>query len=189
MKKKFVLIAAGLCLMLGITSNSVAQIKLGAIGGVNFNDLSGDDVDSEDMSIGYHLGGFINIGNTLMIEPQVLYSRKGSDHLDLDYLEIPIWVRYQFDGGLNFQAGPFMAVLLGDNSSGDEITDYKSTDWGMGVGLGYQLEGGLGIAVNWNQGLSSIGEDYKYLGQSLSFDAKTTCIKLSVSYMFGGRRE
>src|SRR5688572_26173724 len=152
MKKKLTIIAAGLCLMLGSTTLSIAQLKLGAIGGANFNDISGDDADeaSEGMAVGYHIGGFVNIGNKLMVEPQVLYIRKGtqleSGNLNLDYIEIPIWVRYQLEGGFNFQAGPFIGILLGAKADGEDAKDgYKSSDWGMGVGIGYQLAGGLGF--------------------------------------------
>src|SRR5688572_4947857 len=151
MKKNLMILAAGLCLMFAASTQSFAQIKLGVIGGANFNNITGDDDEaSEGMSVGYHIGGFVNIGNKLMVEPQLLYIRKGtqleSGNLNLDYLEIPIWVRYQLDGGLNFQAGPFIGILLGAKADGEDAKDgYKSSDWGMGVGIGYQLAGGLGF--------------------------------------------
>jgi len=194
MKKTLMVISAGLLLMFATTTQSVAQLKLGVIGGANFNDITGSDIDSEGMGVGYHIGGFLNIGNKLMVEPQVLYSVKGSKvkdgNLNLSYIEIPIWVRYQLEGGLNFNAGPYMAILVGAKDDGDDAKDnYKSSDWGLGFGIGYQLQGGLGFAVNYNQGLANVGEDVEVFGQKVEFDAHTTNIKLSLSYTFGGRRE
>ncbi len=160
MKKTLLVMASGLLLMFATTTQSVAQLKLGVIGGLNFNDLTGSDIESDGMSTGYHFGGFLNIGNKLMIEPQLLYSVKGTEstngNLNLGYLEIPIWLRYQLEGGLNFNAGAFMAVLLGAKDDGNEADDqFKTSDWGLGVGIGYQLEGGLGFAINFNQGLAN----------------------------------
>jgi len=96
------------------------------------------------------------------------------------------------DGGLNFNAGPFMAVLLGAKYDGEKVKDnYKTSDWGMGVGIGYQLAGGLGFAFNYNQGLGNIGEDIEdpFTGTKYEYEAKSANFKLSASYTFGGRRE
>ena len=59
------ILAAGLCLMFAASTQSIAQIKLGVIGGANFNDITGSDIDSEGMTVGYHIGGFVNIGINL----------------------------------------------------------------------------------------------------------------------------
>ncbi len=196
MKKKLILLSSILCLMIAFnTNNAFSQIKIGIIGGANFNDLSGDN-DSKGMLLGYHLGATVNlrISNSLSLEPQVLYSIKGANFdkgdIKLDYIEIPVWLRYQLEGGLNFNAGAYAGILtsakIGDQTSKD---DFTNTDFGIGFGVGYQMAIGFGIALNYSIGLSSIGEDYELLGQTYSYEAKTSCIKLSASYTFGGRRE
>jgi hypothetical protein len=197
MSKKIMLIA--LCIGIIVSTSitpSKAQVKFGPIAGFNFNDVVGADANSDGMSIRFHLGALVNFGitNSFMIEPQLLYSVKGakgtSDNLNLSYIEIPIWVRYQMGSGLNFNAGPYVGVLLGAKSGSTDVKDnFKTTDIGLGFGLGYQMDGGLGFAANYSFGATSIGEDQELFGQTYSFDAKTTCIKLSVSYTLGGKRE
>lgn len=194
MKQKLTIIGSALCLMFIINTQSMAQMKFGVIGGFNFNDLTGSDVNSDGMSVGYHLGAFVNFGEQLMIEPQLLYSVKGtkgaSDNLNLSYVEIPIWIRYQLENGFNINAGPYAGILVGAKVDGNDFKDsYKSTDFGLGFGIGYQMSSGLGFAANYSMGLTSIGEEYEIFGTKYDIEARTTCIKLSASYTFGGRRE
>jgi hypothetical protein len=106
------------------------------------------------MLLGAHLGGLVNfsLSDNLSVEPQVLYSMKGANVeienvvsgtetyvYRLSYLEIPIWVRYQLESGLNFQAGPHIGILLGAEFDGEDAKDgMNSFDFGVGGGLGYQ---------------------------------------------------
>jgi hypothetical protein len=196
MKKQLLKIAIGLFLLLMVSNTqSIAQIKIGPVAGLNFNDMTGD-VNSDGMLIGFHIGALLNfgIGNAFMIEPQVLYSTRGAkdttDNLNLDYIEIPIWLRYQLSGGLNFNAGPYFGFLINAKQADTDVKEfYTSTDVGLGFGLGYQMSGGLGIAANYSQSVTNVGEDYTVGGQTFSYDTKNTCIKLTLSYTLGGRRE
>jgi hypothetical protein len=185
------------CLMAG-TSQLNAQAKFGPIVGLNLADVSGD-VNSDGMIIGAHLGGFVNLGITenFMVEPQLLFSMKGAkgsgDDLRMNWIEVPIWARYELASGLNFSAGPFVGILLSADAGQDVKDSFKSTDFGLGFGVGYQMEGGLGFHLNYSAGLANIGEDISvtvpFVGTiTQEVDAKTSCIKISVSYMLGGRR-
>jgi hypothetical protein len=176
-----------------------AQVKFGPIAGLNLANLSGD-INSDGMLIGAHVGGFANFAVTdfLMVEPQLLFSMKGAkgsgDDLRMNWIEVPIWARYEMDNGLNFNAGPFIGILLSADAGGDVKDTFKSTDFGLGAGVGYQMSGGLGFHLNYNFGLANIGETYEitvpFFGTTkIETDAKTSCLKLSVSYMLGGKRE
>lgn len=183
------------------TKSALAQAKYGPIAGLNLSNLSGDDVDSDGMLIGGHVGAFFNAGITdfLMIEPQLLFSMKGaqgkSDDTKMNWIEVPVWVRYEMESGLNFNAGPYIGFLLSADAGDVDVKDfYKSTDFGLGAGIGYQMNNGLGFNLNYSQGLSSIGEDFTVTGitgqsSTEKTDVKTSCIKVSVHYMLGGRRD
>ena len=123
-----------------------------------------------------------------------MYSGKGTKldvadetaNLNLNYLEVPIWGRYNLESGLHFDLGPYIAFLMGAKFDGEsEIGDekvkdsYTSTDFGVGFGLGYELESGLGFAANYNLGLANISD-------SDDGDLTNNLIKFSISYRLGG---
>lgn len=174
-----------------------AQIKFGPVAGLNLSNVAGDNSDNNSMLFGAHLGGLVNfsLSDNLSVEPQVLYSMKGANvEIDnlvggsetyayrLSYLEIPIWVRYQLESGLNFQAGPYIGILLAADFDGEDAKDgMNSFDFGVGGGLGYQLENGLGFGLNYNLGLANINDNEA----NEDFSNSNNCIKFSVSYTFG----
>ena len=184
-----------------LTNNANAQIKAGPIAGIQFTDVTGDD-PSDGFLVGFHFGFLVNFGITdyLMFEPQLLYSMRGAQgnknigDLKMNYIEIPMWLRYQLSNGVNFNAGPYAGILVSAKQDGEDMKDlFKTFDFGLGVGLGYQTSGGFGLAANYSQGIVNIGDDITVITPfgpiSQSFDAKNTCIRLSISYTFGGRRE
>ncbi len=196
MKKKILIgmfVLSVVCLFQ--TKEASAQVKFGPIAGLNMADMTGD-INSDGMIIGAHVGGFVNLPVTsfLMVEPQLLFSMKGAkgpgDDLRMNWIEIPVWARYELDNGLNFNAGPFLGFLISADAGGDVKDNFKSLDFGLGGGIGYQMSGGLGFHLNYNVGFANIGEEYDvpFLG-TIRQDAKTACLKLSVSYMLGGKRE
>ena len=172
-----------------------AQMTHGPVAGANIANLSGDDADDTSTLFGFHLGWFVNfdVTDNITVQPQVLYSGKGANieilgedfPLNLNYIEIPIWGRYNLESGLHFDFGPYIGFLMGAKLDGEsEIGDtkvkdsYTGTDFGIGIGLGYELESGLGFAANYDMGLSNIA-DYD------DGDLKNTNIRISVSYTLG----
>jgi hypothetical protein len=99
------------------------------------------------------------------------------------------------ESGLNFNAGPFLGVLMSADIGDNDVKDfYKPLDFGLGAGIGYQMNGGLGFHLNYNVGLANIGEEQEvfipFVGTVKNeFDAKTALLKLSISYMIGGKRD
>ena len=195
--KKIQRIALALVFIFTAAGNVNAQIKFGPIAGLNISNISGDNSDDNSMLLGAHLGGLVNfsLSDNLSVEPNVLYSMKGANvevedliggsetyAYRLSYLEIPIWVRYQLESGLNFQAGPHVGILLAAEFDGEDVKDgLNSFDFGVGGGLGYQLENGLGFGLNYNLGLANIIDTE---GDS-DFSNSNNCIKFSVSYTIG----
>jgi hypothetical protein len=195
--KKTLKVALALAIIIASMQSVNAQIKFGPIAGLNISNISGDNTDNNSMLLGAHLGGLVNfsLSDNLSVEPQVLYSMKGANVeienvvsgtetyvYRLSYLEIPIWVRYQLESGLNFQAGPHIGILLGAEFDGEDAKDgMNSFDFGVGGGLGYQLENGLGFGLNYYLGLANINDNEA----DEDFSNANNCIKFSVSYTFG----
>jgi opacity protein-like surface antigen len=200
MKTNYFKAVAFVAALLIVSGTSFAQLTHGPVGGVNLANVTGDFDEDNTMLVNFHVGWGVNfdVTDAITIQPQLLYSGKGTKvdvgdgfNMNLNYLVIPIWGRYNLESGLHFDFGPYIGFLMGvkvdgesefENPFNGETTKYKdsfkSTDFGLGFGLGYELESGLGFAANYSLGLSSVSDDD-------DADSKTNVIKISVSYTLG----
>lgn len=154
---------------MAITSQTQAQVKLGAKAGVNMSMLTEDDWT---MKPGFHAGAYvqINLAPMFSIQPEVLYSMQGGKYHDsedllfttttLDYkitshnLIIPIMLQFTPIKQLTIEAGPQLGFNLGMSShtvvttegivNTENETDYtfESDEYNMfdfGVAAGLRL--------------------------------------------------
>ncbi len=66
-----------------LLTNSIAQVNFGAKAGVNFSDITGDDVDSYNGRTAFHVGVVAEImisQKCLPVQPELMYSAQGSDY-------------------------------------------------------------------------------------------------------------
>ena len=170
MKKSLILVFAFAALMTWSgTAQAQMQMALGIKGGLNFAKLDVDDF-SPDSKTGYHAGAFLLFKmSKIGIQPEILFSRQGTSDFgfdfNFDYINIPVIVKIYLIGGLNLQAGPqfgFLstAELEDDLSNTLDVKDiYKTTDFSLGLGAGWDLPFGLTIDARYNLGLNDIGDD------------------------------
>jgi hypothetical protein len=172
MKKVFLLL-----LMSFIAFSSMAQFGLGIKAGANFatlNSSGGDPGFNPDWEsiTALHAGLYANyfFGETIGIQPEILFSQKGSKVEDIDlenkltYIDIPILLRVQFLKILSVHAGPQFSFLTSAKSifDGDEedISDQiKSLDTSLAFGAGVDLPLRLHLNVRYIMGLSNIADD------------------------------
>ncbi|NNL16028.1 MAG: PorT family protein [Flavobacteriaceae bacterium] len=197
MKKLFLFTALALfCLTF-----SFAQVNFGAKAGVNFSDITGDDVDSFTGRTAFHVGvvAEIMVSDIFAVQPEILYSAQGSDWEEefegetfegegpIDYLNIPIMAKYYVgEGGFSVEAGPQVGILLSAEYTEDDLSidikdDLKGIDFGVNFGLGYKMESGLNFAARYNLGLTDANDNPDELGDS---DFKNSVIQVSVGYFF-----
>lgn len=196
--KKLILFAA---LAIFVIANSNAQINFGAKAGVNFATITGDDVESFDSRTAFHVGvvAEIVISETFSFQPELLYSAQGADYSDeefegtfkLDYLNIPLMAKFYVGEGFSLEAGPQIGFLLSAKdeydftgtafkSEEEDIKEFvKDIDFGINVGVGYKLEGGLNFGARYNLGLSDANDS----GDD-SFTLKNSVIQAYVGYFF-----
>lgn len=157
-----------------------AQTTFGVKAGVNFANLSGDDVEEADSRTSFHLGliAEIMLSENFAVQPEVLYSGQGAEEgdmtLKLDYITIPVMLKYYVSNGLSIEAGPQVGFNVLAEAEGEDIEDVK-TDIGAGLGLGYALNQGIFFQARYNFGFSDIVEDV---------DAKNGVFQLSLGYRF-----
>ncbi|MTI19444.1 PorT family protein, partial [Fulvivirga sp. RKSG066] len=160
-----------------------AQVALGVKGGLNFANVSVEDaVEDPDSKTGYHFGAFAEIGlGGIHLQPELLFSAKGSDDFDLTYLEIPILLKKNFAKVLNVHLGPQFGFLTSAESNDVDIKDgLKSSDLSAVVGAGVNLPAGLTGGVRYVFGLSDIDDN------AFETEIKNKTLQLYVGWKFAG---
>ncbi len=210
MKKIRIILIAVLSLFM-MNAYGQVQVAIGVKGGLNFASLNGVSSASTawNNSTGYHAGGYFLFKFTKIgIQPEILFSKQGHDFSfqgskgvsNFDYINIPVMLKLYLVGGLNLQAGPqfgFLSSAKGDviNSVNNTLTPsqdlknfVKTTDFSVGVGLGWDLPFGLNLTARYNIGASDIN---KYTGSTVpgavasslgTASAKNQVFQFSVGY-------
>ncbi len=151
MKKLFFLAIA----LIGFTTISNAQsLDFGFKGGVNFANV--DSRFDTDARTGFHLGAVatVGLGNKFAIQPEVLYSAQGSDSLKVDYINVPVLVKYKFLKFLSFEAGPQFGIVVNDDY---EVGEPESFDVGIAAGAGVRF-GKFFSQLRYNYGFTDVDD-------------------------------
>ncbi|WP_228530398.1 porin family protein [Tamlana sp. I1] len=203
-------ISIAMLLIFGVTATSNAQIndtskpQIGVKGGLNFSNLHDNDVDDDNMLTSFNAGLYTNfpITNILSIQPELLYSRKGSESVydnaiatgtakfKLNYLELPVLLKINVADNINIHAGPYFAYLLNakvtnETDSGDfdfeenyDNDDFNKFDTGLSIGLGFDLDS-VGFGLRYNYGLSTVGKERTFAGETYTIpDGKNSTINV-----------
>lgn len=198
MKKTFftltlIAFCAGSVLAQGISGG----IKAGANFANQKIDYEGLDI-SPSSRTSLHLGVFLTImvSETFGVQPELMYNSVGSkieiggeDGISkVNYLSVPIMVRYNPVAIFNIHAGPQFGFLLSaedeyDGNSEDTKDEYKQLDLGLGIGAGVDLPMGLGFSARYVVGLSNIADTEDLEDVKLT----NSVIQLSATYKIFGK--
>jgi hypothetical protein len=188
MKKLIFTVAVAICFSTGVMAQGISG---GIKAGLNFANQkidAGSFSASPDGRTSFHAGVFaiIKLG-TLGLQPEILYNSVGADFggddvSKIDYVSVPILVRFNFAKIVNIHVGPQFGMLLSAKSDGEDFKDeLKSTDLGIAAGVGLDLPMGLIVSARYVVGVSDIndaGGDYKL---------KNNVMQLSVGYKLFGK--
>lgn len=138
--------------------------------------------------VGINAGGFaeIKVSERFAIQSEILYSTQGTKNknyaaylgnrlykgdikMDLSYINIPVMFRYSTDGKSFMEAGPQIGFLTsaktrtkldGYAQTVDEDVKkiFKSLDFGINVGAGYNISDHLLINLRYYIGLANIAK-------------------------------
>lgn len=139
------------------TASAQSSMKFGALIGVDFTNLTGDSVSGLSSKTGFAGGLYVGfpMGKSIVLEPELLYVNKGAKDnsvspeqtLGINYIEIPVLLRYNFkpEGGLFALLGPAVGFSTSCSfSNGAASADCSGlgadvqTTFGGIVGLGFQ---------------------------------------------------
>lgn len=146
--------------------------------GLNVSTLNGDDTDNLDPKMGFVFGAIAElcIDDKAAIQPEILYSQQGAKYkqidgydgtIKLDYINAPIMAKYRVTEKFIVEAGPQFGILLsakdeyespsdsGQEDLSDEIKDF---DYGVNLGVNYDLRNGWFFGARYNLGLTNIND-------------------------------
>jgi opacity protein-like surface antigen len=189
MKKLALVILAGISFA---TAN--AQFQFGAKGGFNFATLSGSDIRDAKTLVNFNVGVFARLPliDRLSLQPELVYSVQGAKFSNPDeshhvnYLNIPILLRYSAGSGFGIYTGPQIGFLLSAHQkiNGNSLTEkdfFNSADFAWAVGLSYKIPSTrLGIDARYNFGIANI-EDRSNSNQTGSI--RNDVFQLGVTYV------
>lgn len=202
MKLKILFLTA-FCALATVTMAQKAGLK----GGVNFTNLYVDDVDDENMKIGFNAGAYYRgeITENFAIQPEFLFTQKGSEiqydgflggdgkyRFNLNYLEVPVLAVIKL-GPVNFHAGPYLGFLVAanvkdvdDNGNINDIEsldrdDFNTLDTGIAGGIGFDFPTGI-LGIRYNYGFQEIGDDNN--AAQATKNSKNSALQLYLGFDF-----
>lgn len=191
-------IMTNLCItviMLSFSSIYAQKPSFGIKGGLNFTSLS-KDTDGDD-AVGYHAGLIFHAPiKKLGVMVEALYSREGSDKIELDYINVPAMVTYELTKGLRAHLGPQFKVnvsakydLSVSNTEGSSVDvgldidneqldeDIKDLNFDGVVGLEYRVPViGVLAQLRYVFGLGELGKE--------NVESTQNIFQLSLGYRF-----
>ncbi|MGI9545999.1 MAG: porin family protein [Flavobacteriaceae bacterium] len=150
-----------------ICTATFAQSKggFGIKGGLNYNS-NGDYIQSAqaiaedpDGNVGFHLGVFYKIGNSIYFRPELVYTNTKSKYTDGDLninkIDLPALIGIRLIGPLHLFAGPDFQYILNSKFDGIKLNDIENDfTVGLHVGVGVNL-GKLGVDLRYERGFTS----------------------------------
>lgn len=179
--KKFFFIVFSLITISSFSQAMDCNCAFGIKAGANFANIN--DASGLSNRTGFLVGIFagVKFSDSVGIQGDLLYSQQGADFdpekIDLNYVNIPIVLKYFVVQGLNIQAGPQFGFIVDDNIKevfGD-IVEAESFDLTGVVGVGYDLPMRIKVDARYNFGLTDIFNNT---------EGKNSVVSLSLGYSF-----
>ena len=139
--------------------------------GLNFANMTNSEGASMKAGLNIVVAGEVMMTNNFAIEPGIYYSMQGfkvsgtTAKLKNDYLNIPILLKGYVYEGFNLFAGPQLGFKVsskvkasdsGTSVSTDVLSDwFRTFDFSLVVGAGYQTSMGLLFSLSYNVGLTN----------------------------------
>ncbi|WP_228852041.1 porin family protein [Aegicerativicinus sediminis] len=161
---KKLIFSALLGLMTTFAINAQSGSSFGIKAGLNYN-ANGNYFESieanaqnPDRNVGYHIGVFGKLGNSIFFRPELVYTATRSDYnndaFKMKKIDAPLLVGLKVIGPLNVFAGPSLQYILDSEFDGIDIKDIENDfTVGLNFGVGISIKN-IGIDLRYERGLS-----------------------------------
>ncbi|HEY9168136.1 MAG TPA: porin family protein [Lutibacter sp.] len=168
MKKILLIISLTILTITAVKSQE--KIQFGVKGGINFTNITSNELYNKEYKTGFHVGVLVEIpfGNKFSLQPEILYSTQGvkgempmyydfiypggpapqpvMGEYKLDYIQIPVLAKIYVVKNFSLEIGPSFNFLVNDELI---YNSWTSTDIGKSfefsgiVGLSYKIKNGF----------------------------------------------
>ena len=190
------------------------KVKLGVKAGLNISSLTFDESElSSSSKTGFTAGLMVEIpvAKNFSLQPELLYSQQGTKTsffdqdvtnsnfkgtIELNYLNIPLMLKYYVIKGLSLQAGPQIGLLVKANSKyQDNFLGYENQesfnlkkyssgiDTSINFGLGYQFKDKFYTDFRYNISYSNVFKDGD-ANYFINHDMKNRVFQITIGYFF-----
>ena len=162
----------------------------GVKAGLNLSSITNSD--GAKTQVGVNVGGFakIMVADKFAVQPELLFSTQGAKYdggsFNLSYINIPIMAKYYVADKFNLEAGPQIGFLMSAKAKADgfgstDVKDmFKTTDFGLNLGAGYDISDNISVGARYCLGLSQLQKDLAS-GETAS---KNSVIQIDLGYRF-----
>ena len=192
------------------------KVKIGVKAGLNIASLTFDENELESsQKTGFTAGimAEIPLAKNFSVQPEVLYSQQGmkfsysdidvanssyKSTITLNYLNIPVMLKYYVLKGLSVQAGSQIGILLKsnnkyqdnflgyDNHENYNLSDYTNAfDTSVNLGLGYQFKNKFYVDLRYNISYSDVFKEANSNGNYvINSDMRNRVFQITIGYFF-----
>ncbi|WP_025742087.1 porin family protein [Aquimarina pacifica] len=182
MKRKVLCIA--ILLILGTVVSSAQEASYGVRIGANFSSISSDDIpeDLEDSRLGIVVGFLAEypINEKFSIQPEFQFSSLGNDDetLRVDYLQLPIFLKYNLSEMFNIHVGPQAGLKIWEWEDNQGLeANFETFNFAAVAGIGVNITENFFADLRYGFGISNIIDD-----ELTDVEGNTRNIQLSVGY-------
>ncbi|UZO80255.1 PorT family protein [Aquimarina sp. ERC-38] len=154
--------------------------------GANLSSISSDDIeeDAEDARIGVAVGFFAEyyVTNHISIQPELQFSSQGNKAEDLrvNYIQLPVIFKYNFNQVINLQLGPQAGLKIWEwEDNGLREANFNTINFAAVGGLGFNITDNFYIDARYEYGINNL---YEQEGIQREFKGNLTNIQLSIGY-------
>ncbi len=204
-------------LLFSINQNYAQDIKIGIKAGLNFSQIIGGGERNRTTFDAFQAGlmGHIGIDDKFAIQPELIYSRQGygiedraiflknspvGGYIRLDYINLPVLLKYYLVSQLFIEAGPQLGYFLCGKTKvnhrrrilEEEVNRevLNSMDCSIALGTGYFLDNGWMFNFRCNLGISDVSVDKEETNKKNGVTSggrihhRNNVFQLSVGYLF-----
>lgn len=138
------------------TSMAFSQVNFGIKAGLNVSNIDYNvSGASPEGRTGYFFGTLVDfpLAGDFHLQAEILYSREGIKDGRVDFLNVPVSLKWYFAEGIHVNAGPQLGVVI----DAEDGTNGLNTAMLAGVfGLGFETSEGFTVDTRYTMGATSV---------------------------------